>query len=62
MRSRLAKRKPRLVWRVLSALLLGVVLIASTSVGLAFIKIQQTADAFLTPLEGKRPKPLESMQ
>lgn len=62
MRSRMAKRKPRLVWRVLSALLLGFVLIASTSAGLAFLKVKQTADAFLTPLDGEQPKPLESMK
>lgn len=62
MKSRIDKRRPPILWRVISALLLVIVLIASASTGLAFLKIQQTAHSFLQPLGGEKAKPLASMK
>lgn len=62
MKSRIDKRKPSIVWRVVSAVLLVIVLLVSATTGLAFLKIQQTANSILTPLDGEKIQPLASMK
>ncbi|QNR20433.1 transcriptional regulator [Exiguobacterium sp. Helios] len=62
MRSRLRKKQPRIGWRIASAVLLLFVLTVSATTGFAFLKFQQTADSFITPLKGAKKLPLEVMQ
>lgn len=62
MRSRLRKKQPRIGWRIASAVLLLFVLTVSATTGFAFLKFQQTADSFITPLKGTKKLPLEVMQ
>ncbi|WP_131973209.1 LCP family protein [Exiguobacterium sp. s166] len=62
MESRLRKRRPWIGWRVISALLLACILIVSATTGYAFLKLQHTADGFITPLKGQKKLPLEVMQ
>lgn len=62
MRSRLRKKQPHIGWRIASAVLLLFVLTVSATTGFAFLKFQQTADSFITPLKGAKKLPLEVMQ
>ncbi|MDW2886630.1 LCP family protein [Exiguobacterium artemiae] len=62
MRSRLRKKQPRIGWWIASAVLLLFVLTVSATTGFAFLKFQQTADSFITPLKGAKKLPLEVMQ
>ncbi|WP_209547901.1 MULTISPECIES: LCP family protein [unclassified Exiguobacterium] len=62
MRSRLRKKQRPIGWRIVSAVLLLFVLTISATTGYAFLKFQQTADAFITPLKGEKKLPLEVMQ
>ena len=62
MRSRLRKKQPHIGWRIASAVLLLFVLTISATTGFAFLKFQQTADSFITPLKGAKKLPLEVMQ
>lgn len=62
MRSRLRKKQLRIGWRIASAVLLLFVLTVSATTGFAFLKFQQTADSFITPLKGAKKLPLEVMQ
>jgi len=61
-KSRVRKKRPWIGWRMISALLLAIILIASGTTGYAFLRLQQTADDFITPLKGKQKLPLESMR
>lgn len=62
MESRMKKKRPNPFLRAASAIMLLVVLVASATTGYAFLKLQRTADALITPLKGEQKLPLEAMQ